>query len=139
MPTLVMDPPPVELQALIERRKRLDQDRHDEMWEGVLHAPLRRHARLQAQLLVLLEPLAAAASLEAVAEFNLGAPESWEKLPFYAAHHVDEILIVDPATRSVDWLRRDDHIGEYRPTQRSALIDSGPAALAEPIDWPAGG
>lgn len=30
--------------------------------------------------------------------------ESWEKLPFYAAHRVDEVLIVDPRKRTVDWL-----------------------------------
>jgi Uma2 family endonuclease len=30
--------------------------------------------------------------------------ERWSKLPFYAAHDVEEVLIVDPATHSVDWL-----------------------------------
>ncbi len=30
--------------------------------------------------------------------------ESWQKLPFYAAHDVDEVLIVDPAERKVHWL-----------------------------------
>jgi Uma2 family endonuclease len=27
--------------------------------------------------------------------------ETWEKLPFYAAHDVDEVQIVDPAERKV--------------------------------------
>jgi Putative restriction endonuclease len=60
--------------------------------------------------------------------------ESWEKLPFYAAHHVDEALIVDPAARSVHWLGLTD--GEYRPIERSGLIDLGASELAGQIDWP---
>jgi Uma2 family endonuclease len=71
--------------------------------------------------------------------------ESWEKLPFYAAHHVGEVLIVDPATRAVAWLGLEDQTGEgkagesrYRPIRRSALIELGPSELAGQIDWPAG-
>jgi len=60
--------------------------------------------------------------------------ESWQKLPFYAAHDVDEILIVDPADRTVTWLGLRD--GEYQPIQPSALIKLGPVELAEQLDWP---
>jgi Uma2 family endonuclease len=60
--------------------------------------------------------------------------ESWEKLPFYAAHGVDEVLIVDPQERSVSWLALRN--GEYRPIERSALIDLGARALADRLDWP---
>ncbi len=60
--------------------------------------------------------------------------ESWEKLPFYAAHEVDEVLIVDPAKRIVHWLGLTG--GEYHPIERSALIDLGRDDLAERIDWP---
>lgn len=60
--------------------------------------------------------------------------ETREKLPFYAEHQVDELLIVDPTTQAVDWLALDD--GEYRPVQRSRLIDLGPEELARGIDWP---
>jgi len=60
--------------------------------------------------------------------------ESWQKLPFYAAHGVDELLIVDPAAHSVDWLAL--RAGEYRPIERSELIDMGAAELPERIDWP---
>ena len=60
--------------------------------------------------------------------------ESWEKLPFYAAHQVDELLIVDPAERTVHWLTLEH--GEYRPVERSRLIDFGPVELAAAIDWP---
>jgi Uma2 family endonuclease len=173
MPTVVLDPPPVELQALLERRKRLDLDRHDEVWEGVLHmapAPLYAHADIQQQLSELLGPLARQAGLHPLiaGELNIGEPEdfrvpdgvllrerrdvTWNptaalaveivspgdesrvKFPFYAAHDVDELLIVDPATRKVDWLALRN--GEYRPVDRSGLIDLGRKALSEHLDWP---
>jgi hypothetical protein len=60
--------------------------------------------------------------------------DNWGKLPFYAAHHVDELLIVDPQTRKVDWLGLRD--GAYEPIERSGLIDLGPEQLAAQIDWP---
>jgi len=61
--------------------------------------------------------------------------ETWDKLPFYAKHHVDEVLIVDLEKRSVDWLALAG--GGYRPLEdRSGLIDLGPAELAQRIDWP---
>ena len=43
MRTLLPDPPPAELQALLERRERLGQDHKDEVWEGVLHVVLSTH------------------------------------------------------------------------------------------------
>lgn len=61
--------------------------------------------------------------------------ESWEKLPFYAVHDVDEVLIVDPAERSVSWLALEG--GEYRPVEHSGLLDLGAQGLAEQLDWPA--
>src|SRR6478672_4189153 len=84
MPTLVRDPPPAEFEALLERRRRLGQDLFDEVWEGVLHvnpAPSGRHARIEAQLLAVLQPLAAAADLTAVGQFNLGENEHDYRVP----------------------------------------------------------
>jgi hypothetical protein len=60
--------------------------------------------------------------------------ETWQKLPFYAAQNVDEVLIVDPTARTVAWLGLRE--GEYQPVQRSALIELGPIELAEQLDWP---
>lgn len=173
MPTLVLDPPPPELVALLERRRRAGLDRLDEVWEGVLHmipAPSHAHAVVAQQLAELLGPLARRAGLEATMhEFNLGVSErdfrvpdgglhrppaadmchptaalvveivspgdeSWQKLAFYAAHQVDEVLIVDPDKRRVDWLARAGD--RYQPVERSGLIELGPAQLAERIDWP---
>jgi len=60
--------------------------------------------------------------------------EAWQKLPFYAAHEVDELLFVDPAERTVAWLAL--HDGEYGRVERSAVIELGAAELAERIEWP---
>ena len=57
-----------------------------------------------------------------------------EKLPFYATRHVDEVLIVSPQERTARWLRLAE--GEYRPLERSGLIELSADGLAEQIDWP---
>ncbi len=59
--------------------------------------------------------------------------ETWEKLPFYAAHNVDEVLIVDPRERSVSWLGLEQ--GEYRAIEHSGLVDLGTQGLAGQLDW----
>jgi len=69
-----------------------------------------------------------------VVEIVSPGDETWEKLPFYAAHHVDEVLIVDPQERSVSWLTLKE--GEYRSIERSGLVDLGSQGLAEQLDWP---
>ncbi len=69
-----------------------------------------------------------------VVEIISPGDETWEKLPFYGARQVDELLIVDPVERKVNWLAFDH--GDYRPVERSSLIDLGPADLAGAIDWP---
>lgn len=61
--------------------------------------------------------------------------ETWQKLDFYAAHAVEELLIVDPRDRSVTWLKLSDD--RYVPTDRSDLLGIGPEELAAQIDWPA--
>jgi Uma2 family endonuclease len=172
MPTVIGDPQPAEVTALIERRHKLDLDRCDEVWEGVLHmnpAPHRRHARVLQRLAVLLEdPAVAAGLVAAMGDFNLGEPddyrvpdgglfrpspdevycptaalvveilspgdETWDKLPFYAAHEVDELLVVDPEEHVVHWMALKS--GEYVDVESSDLIALGPAELADQIDWP---
>jgi len=173
MTTLVLGQPPLELAALLERRRRAGVDRRDEVWQGVLHmvpGPSFEHARISQQLAELLGPPARAVGLlAAMGEFNLGEAEhdfripdgglhrpgaagvwlhtaalvveilspddeSWQKLPFYAAHHVDEVLLVDPAERTVTWLALRD--GKYKPVGRSGLIELGPDELAQQLDWP---
>jgi hypothetical protein len=60
--------------------------------------------------------------------------EAWEKLAFYASHDVDEIVVVDPRTRTLTWLRLD--AGEYRSVAFSRLLDIDVADIAAQIDWP---
>jgi Uma2 family endonuclease len=60
--------------------------------------------------------------------------ETWGKLPFYAAHDVGEVLIVDPRARSVTWLALKD--GEYVPAEGSGLIDLTAKKLQDRLDWP---
>jgi Uma2 family endonuclease len=56
--------------------------------------------------------------------------DTWKKLPFYAAHGVDELLIVDPQERKVHWLALSER-GEDRDVERSSLVELSPAELAE--------
>jgi Uma2 family endonuclease len=172
MPTLILDPPPAGLEELLEQRRRLGADRHDEVWEGIYHmvpGPNAPHSFAAQQLAVLLDGPARTAGLHVSLEFNIGlgkdnyrvpdlgvhrerrpgvwiptaaivveilspTDEAWQKLPFYAERGVDELLLVDPATRSVTWMALGE--GEYRPVERSPLIDLSSSELAQRIDWP---
>ena len=80
MPTLVLDPAPVELEELLERRRRAGADRHDEVWQGVLHmvpGPGEAHMRIQQQLAELLGPLARTAGLTPLPGVNLGTKDDY--------------------------------------------------------------
>lgn len=172
MRTLLPDPPPAEVVALLERRRRLGLDRRDEVWKGVLHvvpAPSGEHAAVAAHVKALLREPARIAGLTVSDEFNLGGDETdfrvpdgglhrsrprgkwfataalvveilslgdetWEKLSFYADHQVDEVLIIDPATRQAHWLGLVDR--SYQPLEHSGLINLGAAQLTRLIDWP---
>lgn len=60
--------------------------------------------------------------------------ESRRKFGFYAAHGVDEILIVDPGARIVEWhCRRDD---SYLLMPTSALLGITGRDIHARIDWP---
>jgi Uma2 family endonuclease len=72
-----------------------------------------------------------------VVEILSRGDETWDKLAFYAGHDVDELLIVDPEQRTVDW--RTLAAGEYTPIRHSALIDLAAAELAQQLDWPPSG
>lgn len=69
-----------------------------------------------------------------VVEIVSPGDETWDKLPFYAAHHVDEVLIVDPQERSISWLALQK--GGYGPVERSGLLKLGVSDPQERIDWP---
>ena len=70
-----------------------------------------------------------------VIEILSPSDETAKKLPFYAAHRVGELLIIDPDQRTVRWLA----LGagpSYRDVAGSGLIDLTAAALNDAIDWP---
>ncbi|HYB24731.1 MAG TPA: Uma2 family endonuclease [Solirubrobacteraceae bacterium] len=171
MPILVLDPTPSDFDALVERRRRLGIDLHDEVWEGVLHmvpGPHSAHGKLEHRVSLLLNQPAQAAGLEPAGPVNIGSAEdyrvpdrallrpgpdavylpsaalvveivspgdeTWAKLPFYAAHGVDELLIVEPQERAVHLLALRE--GGYEPVEHSAVIDLDVQQLAAQIDWP---
>jgi Uma2 family endonuclease len=70
-----------------------------------------------------------------VVEIVSPGDDSWRKLDFYAADHVEELLIVDPEKRQVGWLGL-TAAGDYVPLARSKLIDGGPADLSGRLNWP---
>jgi Uma2 family endonuclease len=70
-----------------------------------------------------------------VVEIVSPADDTREKIPFYAAHGVEELLIVNPEARSVQWLGL-TAAREYAPIERSRLIELSAAELAARVDWP---
>ena len=171
MRTVVLGERPIELDALIRHRAVIGADTHDEVWEGEYHmapAPNGAHAALEAELAVVLSPLAKRAGLFSRGALNLGnlndyrvpdwsllrhpesltwyetaalvvenvspGDESWQKFMFYAAHEVDEVVIVEPRDRSVRWFRREGR--EYEPVEHSSLLDISVADVVGQIDWP---
>ncbi len=75
MRTLVLDPTPPQLEELLERRRQMGADRHDEVWDGVLHmvpAASAAHSFTAHQVSVLLDGPVRAAGLHVSVEFNLG-------------------------------------------------------------------
>ncbi len=171
MRTVVLAPAPIELEELIDRRRRLGLDLYDEVWEGEYHmvpGPGGPHGDVDQQLAELLGPPARKAGLVVSGPFNLGSEddfrvpdrgvlrgrltgvwvptaaivveivsagdETWDKLDYYARHDVDELLVVDPAQRSVEWLE----LGAdgYRGVDASRLLGVTARELAGAVDWP---
>lgn len=62
--------------------------------------------------------------------------ESRRKLPFYFRAGVEEVLIIDPDARRVEWFERG--ADAFEPADGSALLAIGSSELAERIDWPRG-
>lgn len=150
MKAVVLDMP----QEWLDERHRLDLDRKDEMWEGVLHVippASSAHNELGADLIAIFGRLAADRGLRRfvepgifdpdveemtsyrVADLGFALPdhvtsrgieghaalvveilsprdESYEKLPFYRRVGVEELLYVDPVTRTFE-VRRPDGDG----------------------------
>jgi len=61
--------------------------------------------------------------------------ETYEKLPFYAAHGVDEVMIVEGQERRVRIFSLVE--GNYQETGHSHLLDVAAADLVAAVQWPA--
>lgn len=61
--------------------------------------------------------------------------ESRHKFAFYHRVGVEEVLVVDPEVRTVEWFVRAPDA--FRPADGSAILAIAGTALTELIDWPA--
>src|SRR5450755_3160744 len=134
MATLVLGDPP-ELQALRERRRRAGADRHDEVWEGVLHMtpePSGAHLYVQQQLAEVLGPLARAAGLvPGIGGFNLGsetdyrAPDGglFRSREFGVWHRTAALVLEIVSPRDETWSK----LAFYAAHQGGRVADRRPA------------
>lgn len=68
-----------------------------------------------------------------VVEIVSPGDETRRKLDFYFRHGVEELLIVDPETRTVEWHARGSD--GFVEADRSALLDLASDELAAALDW----
>lgn len=112
MRTVVLGERPAKLQALLDRRRALGQDRFDEVWEGAYHvspAPRLHHALLDEELAVVLRPLACTAGLVGSGPFNLGTSPNDYRVPDRGYHrNATDQTFVPTAAVVVENLSPDD-------------------------------
>ena len=80
MKTVILGEQPPEIVAFLARRRALDQDRSDEVWEGEYHvvpAPHFWHGQVDSDLAALLRPAAKAAGLVVTSQFNVGVQDDY--------------------------------------------------------------
>lgn len=110
--TIVLGPRPPELEAFLERRRRLGQDGRDEVWEGrYVVAPFARagHGVLQSELLDVLRQSARRQGLVATAGCNLGKKDDF-RVPDAALHErvPSSLVYLETARLVVEVLSPDD-------------------------------
>lgn len=60
--------------------------------------------------------------------------ETYAKFDFYHRCGIEELLVIDPLRRAVEWYRRG--ADGFERTDRSALLELSETGLAAEIDWP---
>jgi Uma2 family endonuclease len=71
-----------------------------------------------------------------VVEILSPGDHTWDKLGFYAAHGVDEVLVADPDARTIRfWVRQASGLG-YDEVGASALLRVTAPDLTAQITWP---
>jgi Uma2 family endonuclease len=92
MPILALDPVPAEFEAILKRREEWGLDKHDEVWNGVLHMipPASvEHQRTVMALIRLLDPVAQRAELELTTEVGIGENAQNYRTPDLVLHRPD--------------------------------------------------
>jgi hypothetical protein len=110
MKTVVLGPPPQELQTLIERRRALGLDGYDEVWNGEYHvapAANSRHGAVQAAVLALLRAHAADPRL-VVGPFNLGTAHNYRVPDGGVLHDGASGLYLPTAALALEVISPDD-------------------------------
>jgi Uma2 family endonuclease len=62
--------------------------------------------------------------------------QTFAKLPFYAAHGVDEVLVIDAGSRTARWFVNNGN-ATYDETDASRLIEMTADEIAASLRWPA--
>ncbi len=111
MRTVVLGERPAELEALIEKRRRLGLDGHDEVWDGVyVMAPHAHsdHGIVEEELRLALGPRAKRAGLIPGSSFNVGEPDDF-RVPDGGYHRTRPgTLYVPTAAMVLEVLSPDD-------------------------------
>jgi len=162
----------VELEAWLERRRALDQDRFDEVWEGVYvvnPAPDSGHGERVMAFGRAVGDAVTAAALALADGANVGEPDDYRipdvtvfdrrdrvgaflrravvvaeirspredveaKLPFYLAHGVAEVVLIDRDARSLRWLVAGPD--GWTEVDRSPALDLEVAEVVASLRWP---
>jgi Uma2 family endonuclease len=68
--------------------------------------------------------------------FEIVSPddETYVKFDFYHAHGVEELIVADPAARTVRWWKRGER--SFEPVEVSDLLGIVVSDVAAAIDWP---
>lgn len=80
MKTVLLGDPPPEVEQMLARRAALGQDRHDEVWDGVLHVAPHAHTHhgiVDRSLAGVLEPYARDRGLIGSTAMNIGGPGNY--------------------------------------------------------------
>lgn len=142
---VVLGERPPELEAFLQRRRALGQDRHDEVWEGVYHVAPHAHTHhgiVDAQLSAALLPWARSRGLHTSTAFNLGEPHDF-RVPDGAVHRVlPHGAYAETAAVVVEVVSPDDQTNDklaFTPLGASprSSSPSPPSARSAATTWPA--
>lgn len=115
MKTVLLGERPPEVEAFLERRRALGQDRFDEVWEGAYHvAPMAHpwHGYVDEQIGEALAPHARRAGLVRTSAFNLGEPDDF-RVPDRGYHRtLPSTVYVPTAAIVVEVVSPDDETWE---------------------------